>query len=480
MTTALRDSALAVLREATWADKALRKRQREAAIERTRKAFATVFRKQGRMYLERLPKIANLFVYSQVAEGAHRQDIDDIFNDVSAATRAQAEQVATKSLADGVSQGYAAQASEFGLEASFKQTPEQALSWAREHAAAEVTSIDETTRGHIRNLVEYGIDEGESYSEVAASIRNQFEEFSSYRSELIAVQENAMAYESGSYSLVKEIETVGIKMEKSLTGPLDGVTSEECQEALAVGWIPTDEPFPNGEMTAPIHIGCRHATAYRVAEEPAPQGIPDTAPQQAKTPSREIPAPPPEQIPTPSTPQITSQEWAASASTYEERLVGYWQGSGYESIRAVQQGKKLPSGLGVTKTEIKKRAKELEALLDRAPTYTGKAYRGLYDLSDDALRALTQTDTLSMDALSSATTSRKVAERFVSLGTQGRSVLFEITSKTGVDIQALSRGTFASEKEILLRRGSQYRVKSVAEAATKRGVSVTKIILEEI
>jgi len=263
----LRDSALAVFREATKLSRAERNRARNAATERTRKAFASIFAKQGRAYLARLPKIAKLFVSNEVTEAAYDGDLADAFADVFSTTRKQAEKALFESMFDGITGGYQGLASDFGLETSFKLKPEQATKWARDNAAKEVTKINEATQIEMRGLITRGIDEGRDYGSIAREIRDTFDGFTTQRAELVAVQENAMAYEEGQSRLVGEIEKAGITMEKAITGPDDDLTSDICRDAMDMGWIDTDEEFPGGEQTAPLHVGCRHATIYRVKEE---------------------------------------------------------------------------------------------------------------------------------------------------------------------------------------------------------------------
>ena len=263
----LRDSALAVLREATKLSKAQADVRRRAAEERLRKTFATMFRTQGRLYLERLPKIANLFLSASVKEASYDGDLVDAFADVFGTTRGKAEKALVQSLFEGFENGYAMQAGEFSLEASFKLKPEQAISWAREKATEHLSEIDLTTKDNIKDLIVRSIDEGRDYGSVAREIRDTFDGYSTQRATLVAVQENAMAYESGQARLVDEIRGAGIEMEKALSGPDDDITSDICHDALGMGWIGVDEPFPGGETTAPLHVGCRHATIYRVKEE---------------------------------------------------------------------------------------------------------------------------------------------------------------------------------------------------------------------
>jgi len=220
------------------------------------------------MILERLPKIANLFISARtVTEASYDQDLVDAFADVYSTTRKQAERALFESMFDGITGGYQGLASDFGIENSFKLKPEQATAWARENATKHLAEINETTKNDIKNLITRSIDEGRDYGSVAREIRDTFDGYSTQRATLVAVQENAMAYEEGQSQLVGEIQAAGITMEKSITGPDDDITSDICRDAMAMGWIATDEEFPGGEQTAPLHVGCRHATIYRVKEE---------------------------------------------------------------------------------------------------------------------------------------------------------------------------------------------------------------------
>ncbi len=261
--SALHSAAVAVYREATWAQKARAEAKRRAQVKRAQAAFAVLFRRQGLLFLERLPKLASYFI---VKEAAYDGDLVDAFADVFGKTRKQAEKALVDSMFDGLSLGYTTQATQFGLESSFKIEAKRATEWARKNAAAKVTAIDETTRESIQGVITRGIESGESYGSVARAIRDRFDGFTTQRAQLVAVQENAVSFEQGARTLVDDIQAVGIKMEKMLDGPDDELTSDLCRDDMAAGWIPADEPFPSGEMSAPIHVGCRHSTAYRVAE----------------------------------------------------------------------------------------------------------------------------------------------------------------------------------------------------------------------
>jgi hypothetical protein len=262
--SALHKAALAVFYEATRTQQAQAAAKRRAAIRRAQAAFAALFRRQGRLFLERLPKLASYFI---VKEAAYDGDLVDAFADVFGKTRKQAEKALVDSLFDGLSLGYTTQATQFGIEQSFKIGSKRAVEWARQNAAARISGIEDTTKEAVRNLIRDGIEKGRSYGEVARDLRSpEFGAFSKQRAETIAVTENAYSYEQGSRSLVDDIEAVGIKMEKQWSTVGGDACEEICGPNEAEGWIAADDAFQSGDMQPPGHPNCRCTTLYRVAE----------------------------------------------------------------------------------------------------------------------------------------------------------------------------------------------------------------------
>ena len=264
----LRESALAVLREATWASKAQRKQARERMISRAQSRWASLFKMQGALFLrDSFPKLATLFLQPApptVQEASWDGDLVDAFADVFNTTRSKAERAMIAGLFDGLADGYGTMAEELGIEASFKLGSRQAMEWATKNAAARVTSINDTTRTEIRDLIARGVKEGRDYGSVAREIRDTFDGFTRQRAEMVAVTENANSYENGARSCIADIEAVGITMEKSWS-TVGGDECDICAENESAGWIPIDEAFPSGDQTPPNHPNCRCACLYQVA-----------------------------------------------------------------------------------------------------------------------------------------------------------------------------------------------------------------------
>jgi hypothetical protein len=121
--------------------------------------------------------------------------------------------------------------------------------------------------------------------------------------------------------------------------------------------------------------------------------------------------------------------------------------------------------MGTGSPEDLKYAALLESALDKDGHYLGTVYRGLHDLTDEQIKSITSAKQISWNALSSASKDETVCHRFlmseVPIGQpdKGKSVLFKIQSKTGVDLEPVSSGGgFAKEKEVVLKRNTTYEV----------------------
>ena len=296
---ALYESALSLFSEANLAADTFAANRRIRAVDRSRIRLGGLFRKQGALLLTKLEVIQPYFtrrdaLLEHAGPECFWESVDDelsgAFVDIFGGTQAQAEDALAMTLTQGLAAGFTDAASGFGIEGSFSLSNHRATDWASGNAADRVAGINSTTELQIRNIVTTGLQNGTSYGEVANQISKRFSDFAgddphSYirsRAELVAVTENAFAYESGSRNLVDEITAVGITMEKSYGGPRDGITSDGCLENLDAGWIPLDQPFPTGIQHPPNHPGCRHDTMYRVAEPPPEMGFAVGLPVTAK------------------------------------------------------------------------------------------------------------------------------------------------------------------------------------------------------
>jgi hypothetical protein len=235
--------------------------KREKQIATAGRQYAAHFRKQRALYLARLPKLESFFLSAQIEEAAYDADITDIADQVSRLTSADVQAISQRLSLQGVVQGHMNLATKFGVEGSFTLAHPDAVAWARQHAAAAVKGMNETTLKEIQRLIADGIDAGKSYSQVAREIRGAGI-FSVDRAQMIAVHENAMAYENGASMLIADLEGTGLTMEKAWST----VGVDQCEICLGnetAGWIPNGDTFPSGDKFPPNHPRCRCTCLYQ-------------------------------------------------------------------------------------------------------------------------------------------------------------------------------------------------------------------------
>jgi SPP1 gp7 family putative phage head morphogenesis protein len=161
------------------------------------------------------------------------------------------------------------------------QIPIEATIWAREHTAALVTKINETTRQEIVSIVQRGLLLGLSNDQLAASLREQFA-FSSVRAEMIARTETQFAVQNGNLIAYKASGIVSKK--RWLTAKFD-----VCPICVALDGtvVSIDEGFSGaaGAQCPPAHPRCRCDLLPVIDETdvaPPPPPSPPKAPEAPK------------------------------------------------------------------------------------------------------------------------------------------------------------------------------------------------------
>jgi len=243
--------------------------QKKRDTARLEKKVGAWFKWQGRVISKALPKMRKHFTESA------ESDFNAMFDSAIKVTVRNGEQIFADGLVPAVSQGYSAMAEEVGMQDAFKLKQPEAVKWARTQAAVDVSAVNDTTKETIRGMVTRGLEQGASYDEVARQISKRFEEFAigkpqlhiESRAHLVAINENAVGYAHGETTLIDEIESTGIKMEKSWHTVGDDNVSDGCQRNADNGWIQNDEAFDSGDLTYPRFPGCRCNVQYRVSRE---------------------------------------------------------------------------------------------------------------------------------------------------------------------------------------------------------------------
>lgn len=150
-----------------------------------------------------------------------------------------------------------------------------------------------------------------------------------------------------------------------------------------------------------------------------------------------------------------SLEWGETLTARQMKGIDRWIISEWGDFRAIDMGRKASRPSQYFYNGFK------SATL-KAPNYRGTVYRGMHDLSDDALRAFKTNKTMKFDAFSSASKSKLEAEHFCrGKYPSGNSVLLEIKTKQGVDLAGYyerSGASMKSEAEVILRKSERFRV----------------------
>jgi hypothetical protein len=173
----------------------------------------------------------------------------------------------------------------------------------------------------------------------------------------------------------------------------------------------------------------------------------------------------------------TAAAWDASLSKKENNQVELWMWGDNTTVRGM-----LASG-GKNAKE-KARVSTLKDALDKAPAYTGTAYRGMtFDSKSGAdrfVKSLVDGGGYTEGSISSFSKSRGIANEFaIGRGARGSktkypdSVMLKVKMKDGSDISSRN----AREREVLNRNGARYRTTSVTRATTKSAVTIN---LEEL
>lgn len=250
-------------------------------------AAAAMFQKQGRLFLRSLGQFKSRFddnaAMSEAGNGRLYESVSPSdwlpFWDAAARdARLDLEDPLQAAILDMMILGggdlmtglgiAAAEQEELGI--SWNLENPRAVQYAQQHAAAQVTKINDTTRSYLNSMVSQAVAEGHSYDRLSEAIAARFIEFATGgdnpRSRRIAVFELGNAYEAGNEMAARELVGAGLMMQKkALTAGDDRVRPSHVDNAAA-GWLEIDDPFPSGDMRFPSDPGCRCTTLYRRRE----------------------------------------------------------------------------------------------------------------------------------------------------------------------------------------------------------------------
>lgn len=238
-------------------------------VRRAERAAGAVFRKQGRLFVQRFKQAR--VMEARLAEAISEDDWLTIWHAVTGETDTLWLDTLTDIMGRGLALGAAQAISDLRVDYAFQLSNPRAVAYIEQNGALRVAGINDTTQAAIRNIVTQGTREGWSYDRVAREINRQFTEFAvgrpqehiQSRGHLVAVTEMGNAYEAGSAVVIDDLQAAGLEMEKKWLTVGDNRVSDGCKDNQNEGWIPYSEPFPSGHMRPLRFPGCRCTTLYR-------------------------------------------------------------------------------------------------------------------------------------------------------------------------------------------------------------------------
>ena len=137
-----------------------------------------------------------------------------------------------------------------------------ALSFLSEYTFDNVKGMEDDVKGQLRQVLQRGIVDGKSYSEVAKDIKKVFDK-GEVRLKAIARTEEHRALVQGE---LQGMKSLGLKGTKEWKATMDSRTCPICKR-LNVKVVGLDEVFKDKEgewSAAPVHPNCRCVLKYEV------------------------------------------------------------------------------------------------------------------------------------------------------------------------------------------------------------------------
>ena len=143
------------------------------------------------------------------------------------------------------------------MKVRFDLVNESAVSFARDHGG-ELTrkwllpELADSALSQLRALVVQAIQEGWSVRQLGAKIETAWG-IARMFADTVAMTEIASAQENG--NLIGWRQSQVVRAKRWVLGS-EHKAADTCDQNVAAGEIPIDQPFPSGVLTPPAHAGC--------------------------------------------------------------------------------------------------------------------------------------------------------------------------------------------------------------------------------
>jgi len=317
---------------------------------------------------------------------------------------------------------------------------QQALAWISSKSLTLAKGINRTTKRELQASLAEGFKIGESIPKLTKRVEKVYSQRYSRHAKTLARTETIRASNYGALQGYKE----GGLEQAEFYAADDERTCEDCM-AYHGKYYKLDE----AEGLIPVHPNCRCTYLPIIPSEL----------------ERELPTEPE---------GPSGAEWQKTLTETEQGAMRGWGSSHYSDFRTYQR-------TGIADPRIKKYAKAFDKALTKDGRYKGEVWRGINNIDAKTFNAIKNSKTLTWDATTSATTRENIAASFArGKPTDPHRIIFKIKTKSGVDYRVFS----IKEEEIILHKGSQYRVTGqktrVFIDRSKNKFDALEMFLEEI
>lgn len=195
--------------------------------------------------------------------------LDAAWNSVSLLTLGGMLGPVARAKQDAMQAGGTATVATAKLSLAFDVRNSAAQQYILNEATNRVKGINEESYRQIRTLIYDALENGTPYTQVERQLSELFSGWGKRgpsgrsRAQLVAVTEIGDAYEEGSLRGAKQVESVGIDMEKQWLSSRDARVTPACRTNDQAGWIELEDSFPSGHARPLRFPGCRCTALYR-------------------------------------------------------------------------------------------------------------------------------------------------------------------------------------------------------------------------